>query len=76
MKEPCYYCDVIHAQLVSDIEESQFGKVVRKCSICGTLWGASKTDKVPFVVEEDSRVQPPDRGRQAFVNDPRRTRPR
>lgn len=72
--QACKGCEEVQDSMNRFIETSAFGKLVKQCRICNTLWAIDKNNREPFVVEEDRRLAPP-RNRQAFINDPRRRRP-
>ena len=75
MIEHCQHCNEVKDKISERLKTSAFGKLVEQCSKCGTLWGIDKRHSDPFVIEQDSRIAPP-RNRLAFINDPRRRRPR
>lgn len=70
----CKGCEDVKASMIRFIETSAFGKLVKQCRICSTLWAIDRDNREPFTVEEGRRLAPP-RNRQAFINDPRRRRP-
>lgn len=71
----CPTCTEVQDSLVHSIQASRFGKMTKQCISCGRLWAISRKDRVPFVIEADDRISTPS-NRMAFINDPRRRRPR
>ena len=63
----CQYCDVVQVALIDDINRKPFGKIVRKCSACGRMWGINRSDRAPYEIKEDPRL--------AFSDDPRQGGP-
>lgn len=70
----CDNCDSVCDELIEQIEDSRFGKLIKQCAVCKTSWAIDRRDGEPYPIEEDKRMAPP-QNRQAFINDPRRRRP-
>lgn len=71
----CEYCGAVHDRLIQDIDILRFGKIVRKCQMCGTVWGITRKDRTPQEVKVDPRLQDPPENRQVFTHDPRQKGP-